>query len=561
MLDYLARHYIHNVLGFGAVEIIDAPEAAVLIKDGQLLRIDGRYQMKLPVSEESFLQVFGKGADQLSIQQKAMLLFGLIYHEIGHLISGEPLTTSRGFHVIYNIINDANENTILPAYWLGSIHYLQMVNDLMFHRVPDLGELPENDSLSLLKKLLTAMTVYRPCVCFKYDGEVAYSFPVGHPLSDIWFKVKQQLRRARKEYSLDEVEMERIRLEIINETIQVMKEWWKDDGHEDETGLSLEEALEKLHPEVQPQAFLASGSGDSDLSDMIQIPEDVGKDIDKLIRDVARTIAEEQLSERSLEDYLQEADEKSSRGHGTGSVRPSVASEPWPVDTRVAHELRNKMRRITFVRRHDRRHAEVTGNKLHPANFYQIKTNPEAPRIFRARTRIREAPVLTEFYFMMDRSGSMRGDREDVCRDIMATFYEALRLDRQVRLNIAGFDTEVYEVDITNNAQYVLRQIAGYLKSGGGTDYPKAMRHALGVLERSSAEKKVLVMLTDGDLKSNAYDPFLLYHYAKLRGIHVITIKLGSPIGTDFPFCDQQIALYDVRELPNLMAQISLREV
>jgi len=530
MLSHVAKHYINNVLGYGVVELHDSPDAGVLLQDGELLKIDGRYQMHLPLSAESFVQTFGEEADELDMKQKISLLIGLIYHEMGHLISGEPNTKSKGYHIIYNI---------------------------------DLEKIPEEDGLDLLRKLIIAMTLYRSCLCFVYKGGEVHEFPRIHPLYDVWNDVRNLIRRSRREYSLNEDEHHAIRQSIIDDMIERLEKWWKDEEFDKETGLSLEEALEKLHPEVQPSQIICSNSGSRRLKDIVSVPESVESEVQDIIATVKEQIAESEFTESALESYLKEADKQleASLGHGYGTIIARIYAEPWPVNKELASRLRRKIRRLTFVRRHDRRHVEYEGKKLHPANFYQIKTKPEKPKIFRDKTRLKEAPVITEFYFMMDRSGSMIGMPANICRDIMATFYEALRYDRSVRLNIAGFDTEVYEIDITNNANYVLRQIAGFLDSGGGTDYPKAMRHALRVLEKSRAEKRILIMLTDGDLASSYYDPCKLYRYAKLRNIHVLTIKLGDPLLKSQAFCDEQIALNDVSELPQLMEKISLREL
>ncbi|MFC1551923.1 VWA domain-containing protein [Candidatus Latescibacterota bacterium] len=208
---------------------------------------------------------------------------------------------------------------------------------------------------------------------------------------------------------------------------------------------------------------------------------------------------------------------------------PDIQTKPVNVNHELSRKLKLALKPLLFERSLTRRKPSIVGTTFAPSRFHEIKTQPEKPRIRKNILRAGKAIVETEIILCFDRSGSMNGDKEDVCKEVAGTFYTAIESIPQAKIQIIGFDTEVNLIKGNGNTRSIntLSKIASGLSARGGTDFTLALYHALTTIEKSRAHKKIIFMLTDGDINGmlNIDD---LMRYAKHLNTNVFTIGIAG---------------------------------
>jgi len=144
----------------------------------------------------------------------------------------------------------------------------------------------------------------------------------------------------------------------------------------------------------------------------------------------------------------------------------------------------------------------------------------------------------------MDISGSMlaedfRPNRLDAAKKVAADFVEGRKNDRMGLVVFAG--QAFTQVPLTVDHHVLLQQL-GSVKSGvvrDGTALGDGLATAINRVKDSEAKSKVIILLTDGVNNQGSVDPLTAAEIAKMYGIRLYTIGVGSLGKAPYPFRDQ----------------------
>ena len=164
----------------------------------------------------------------------------------------------------------------------------------------------------------------------------------------------------------------------------------------------------------------------------------------------------------------------------------------------------------------------------------------------------------------MDVSGSMlardlKPDRLTAAKEVASAFVEGRPGDR---MGLVIFSGETFtQVPLTTDHGVMLNMLAE-MKNGlidDGTAIGDGLATAIGRLKDSDAISKVIILLTDGINNAGSIDPYTAAEMAKLYGVRVYTIGVGSygtapyPVQTPFGTQIQQIKVeIDEKLLQNI---------
>jgi uncharacterized protein YegL len=126
----------------------------------------------------------------------------------------------------------------------------------------------------------------------------------------------------------------------------------------------------------------------------------------------------------------------------------------------------------------------------------------------------------------MDRSGSMAGQKIDMCKAAATATAELLTSKDFV--GVYAFDSQAREVlpmtRVTDMSS--IRARIGMLTSGGGTNIRPGMETARAALNRVNARRKHMIVLTDGNTSGQNYEE--LARQCRLERITISTVAVGE---------------------------------
>jgi hypothetical protein len=105
-----------------------------------------------------------------------------------------------------------------------------------------------------------------------------------------------------------------------------------------------------------------------------------------------------------------------------------IQTKPVNVNRELSRKLKLALKPLLFERSLARRKPSIIGTTFAPSRFHEIKTQPEKPRIRKNILRAGKAVVETEIILCFDRSGSMNGDKEEVCKEVDRTYANRINL-------------------------------------------------------------------------------------------------------------------------------------
>lgn len=539
LADYI-RHYIRRVIRFD-VPVEDSSEPCAIYKPKQILQ--------LPISEESLADFLGEDFVANASQE---LLFsiavGLAYHESAHLLSGESNTTKP--EVLNNVICDSNDFNFVPQTWPGSIPFSLSLVNTTYEQSTDLKDMPIKTKNQKLAALLGIAMSYMRKRRVKFKGKDVRSLPDSHPLKDTFEKLKPIVKQARKAEVKD-------RPNLVKKLFEVLKDYWIDEEKQKKGGGKGKQGNKgkgqpELTPEMLDRISKSSGIGKGKLSKA---------DADKLQKQAEKNGVLDKYKEamkRVEKDIAKEAKERMhsciERPYGLEEQK-EVAPYTPDIDDSIVAKVRNSLRPILFQRTIKRMAPSIVGERFCPSHFHEIKTNPDEARVRKEVKRIARVIDETSIILCFDRSGSMHGEKEKVTVQIACTLYKALSTLPRVRVQILGFNDVPQSIKGNKpvSLDTVLKRIPIGLRAQGGTNFPLALKECLRIA-KIQAHKKLVIILTDGDLRGPSIQDLL--QYGDTHNIKVICIGVHGSDKIELREYFGRGAIY-IERIHNLPAKLS----
>jgi len=530
-------YYIKQVIGL-SVTLIDSPQPCSINKDDPVI--------ELPMTPDTLGQFLGpEFVEQAPVELLFSIVIGLAYHEAAHLMSGEKHVEP---HILDNIINDSNDFTYVPEQWKGSMPFTISLMNTTYQQGMDLKDIPLRSRAEKLQALIHLSVSYMRKLRIRENNKDSRSLPKKHTLESYFDRIKPIMREARK------ADIKK-RPELVGQLYDVLKDFWDTDIGP--TQQSFDEALKGSQLEV---TIILDGADAQKLKKKLEALGTMQKVAGDLKRAVICVTAQEVAEEKKKDKRaLKRIHELGDLGSNITQEEPDGNAEPVTVNHDIVRKLRRALKPLLFERSFARRKPSFIGTRFSPSHFHEIKTQPDKPRIRKAVKRIGRAEVETALILCFDRSGSMNGDKEHTCKEIAGTFSEALRGIPQTTTSIMGFDTNVRMIADGKTAQRnnMLRLIASGLAARGGTNFPLALYQTLRIAEKKNARKKIIIMLTDGDISGNIH----LNDLVRYAGHHCVQVLVIGISGSDEENIrhwfgkDNTLYVENVSLLPALMAK------
>ncbi|MFC1550922.1 VWA domain-containing protein [Candidatus Latescibacterota bacterium] len=536
-LPAYVNYYVKRVIGINVI-LNDSPQPCSINTEKPII--------ELPMTQETLGMFLGQEfVEHAPVELLFSIVIGLAYHEAAHLMSGEKHVEP---HLLDNIINDCNDFTFVPKQWKGSMPFTISLINTTYRQGMDFKSVPVSTSEEKLQALIHLSVTYMRKLKINNNGKDIRNLPLNNELTPYFEKIKKIMRSTRKADVKN-------RPDLVKKLYEVLKEFWNNSHSGKPHQQSLEEALSSSQPGIRIELTR------EDVKKLKQILEKSGA-IQKIAGELKRTahavvIIEKQEDKKKNVEALKRIQNLGNLGSQITEDVPDIRTKPVLVNRELAQKLKLAIKPLLFERSLARRKPSVVGTKFAPSRFHEIKTQPEKPRIRKNILRAGKAIVETEIILCFDRSGSMNGDKEEICKEVAGTFYSAIETIPQAKIQILGFDTEVNLIkgNKNTNRTNTLPKIASGLSARGGTDFTLALYHALTTIEKSRANKKIIFMLTDGDINGslNIDD---LRRYTKHLSTNVITIGI---IGSDETTLretlgkDNVIYIEDIQTLPNVL--------
>jgi len=539
------RHYIHRyleqVLGIRGWQLKNCAQPSLGHENGFTV-------LSLPL-ELSTLEAFLGTYFALNAPRELILsiLIGLTLHEVAHDISGEDHDVEP--HILNNIVCDSNDFNVVPKEWPGSIPFTLSLTNATHLCSLDAGKAAEAKTPEERLKFLLGLSVtYLRKLRIRLSGKDVRTLPDDHPMSEVFEKIKILMREARRAPVQD-------RPRLVKELYDVLLDYWVEmtgqaGGDAGEGKGELDKILEEISLVTELPSEDMDPEGVSDLCDDSTV-QDAMEKASEVIQDVDR--------------------DRNSKGKGGGkSSAPEApfilkemgdaACPPVNVDAGLAAGVRAALEPTLFQRTLQRRAPSVVGTRFNPARFHETKTNPDEPRIrkdiLRFGQKIDESLVVLCF----DRSSSMgEENKEEVAKQVCGTMFFALAMMPRVKVVILGFHEHptLVKSAAPRIVPNVLRRINKGLEAEGGTNFCVAFREALKQARETPAHKKLVVLLTDGDLNGQPRPEETLKE-AQTERIDVVCVGVeGADMGElKRIFGANAIFVPDIRRLPGEMRKV-----
>lgn len=130
---------------------------------------------------------------------------------------------------------------------------------------------------------------------------------------------------------------------------------------------------------------------------------------------------------------------------------------------------------------------------------------------------------------VLDTSGSMAGEPIEEVKNAATRFGQAV-LGTTARVGIVSFNSKAEAILPLTGDNIRITESAGHLDSSGGTNIGDGLLAATSMLSQSSVDKKIIVLMTDGD-PTDGMDRSELIEYAgrlKEQGYYVYTLGFFS---------------------------------
>ncbi len=180
-----------------------------------------------------------------------------------------------------------------------------------------------------------------------------------------------------------------------------------------------------------------------------------------------------------------------------------------------------------------------------PLAFLLLALACAASALARPRVHLSEPDQRATIVLLVDVSGSMRANdveptRLDAAVAAMRTFID--KLPSQVKVGLVAFSTEAQPLITPTTNRDLVRQAVGYLEPEAGTAIGDGLQTAVKMVETSLQKSGfvrkpgqpvpgAIVLLSDGAQNRGVLAPLQAAHNAKVAGIRVYPVSLGTPNG------------------------------
>lgn len=219
---------------------------------------------------------------------------------------------------------------------------------------------------------------------------------------------------------------------------------------------------------------------------------------------------------------------------------------PARLVTVLLRELQDVKRR-PFIR-------AASGPKVAVAQVWRLKRLGDV-RVF--KKRVAASGIDAAVSILLDRSGSMRDNGFETAVEVVHAFILALQRISGVKTSLDVFPGAFAEseqvLEFKQNLNAVTKHLRG-IEPDGGTPTGTAMATRLARLVDARAEKKVMVVVTDG-MPEFGQLPIVraVMARAALEGVDVIGIGIGIEVQHLFPM---SINVSDVGKLPDALTEL-----
>ncbi len=168
-------------------------------------------------------------------------------------------------------------------------------------------------------------------------------------------------------------------------------------------------------------------------------------------------------------------------------------------------------------------------NSFGPGGYYNTYIERTLPVEFEPEKK-RDTPQLA-LMLVIDKSGSMSGDRIELAKDAAKATVEILQ--KYDKVGVTAFDDGVQSLVRMQSASNRVRILSdiGKLRASGGTNIPVALLHAYEQLAITPAKLKHVILLTDGHSDGGTIFTEIL-PAMRIEGITVTTVAVGGQSDT-----------------------------
>lgn len=137
-----------------------------------------------------------------------------------------------------------------------------------------------------------------------------------------------------------------------------------------------------------------------------------------------------------------------------------------------------------------------------------------------------------DIVLVLDTSGSMGGTPLDETKKASINFVDTI-LEENASIGVVNYDDESNIASDFSNSKNALDSVINDLGTGGNTDIESGLRAAGQMLDQSNSEKKIIVLMSDGEPNDGLVGDELIAYADELKdeGIYIYTLGFFESLG------------------------------
>jgi len=573
-LNMELTRYLNKVIGM-KIPIFNEAQPSIMYSSPNKGQVD--VTMQLPTTQDTlgdFLtQQWVAGANLKSIRA---FLLSATYHEAAHDMSGEigqlHSTEDRKTiahyslrnvvankiqpqpdmwvmpMVIMNIVNDVNDYTFSPLNWPGMAAIHGAIGRILYWMGDPIEPLnrkqvkalpPEERTVSEFNRLLRATLWLMRNLRVRYSTSTgAKTIPISDPLSVPFNDIKQLMKDLRREKN--PANRERFCFGLYD---SMLAHWKWCGGTEDEFREFLNQQSRVLS---MPSSIFGQGTSSAMQNSLDSLSDEADKELDKAKPPAGSSRTKTKKGQKG--------------GKGKIKTRPSTLSPHIDQGNMIRLNRSMEAKICERIRQQGTEEASEVGIVLAPIHFTDIYTRPRTARLWRGGEGT-QTVLSGHVVGVWDRSGSMDErsgsyTKADITKETVCTMHAAITAQNRIRIDHIPYDHETERLQLTGmNLQEQLKRLAGSLSPRGGTDAARAIHEANQIFKEVHSQRRLMIIVTDGDLWSHSYSIDAEVEEAKRRRVDICVIGLGTTVDHIRGMIpeDNIFVIDDAMELPEII--------